>query len=159
MTIYRYRQVDHRVAGRQKTKNESWVDDCQQQLGDWWRVININTTVAAFLTVHWQLTANCGHRLKRWHAACRRHIINYARVVWTGHKYDIAIWRLHVDCRLWTSLAWRSSCTRPLTFSTKIFRRKLNIHDSTAEWVWSADVRDWQTAGALRRPPASPGCE
>jgi len=25
-------------------------------------------------------------------------------------------------------------------------------------YVGSADVRDWQTAGALRRPPASPGC-
>jgi len=24
--------------------------------------------------------------------------------------------------------------------------------------VVSADVRDWQTAGALRQPPASPGC-
>jgi len=22
----------------------------------------------------------------------------------------------------------------------------------------TADVRDWQMAGALRRPPASPGC-
>ena len=28
----------------------------------------------------------------------------------------------------------------------------------TSCMVVSADVRDWQTAGALRQPPASPGC-
>jgi len=32
------------------------------------------------------------------------------------------------------------------------------VPDNKFTQVESADVRDWQTAGALRRPPASPGC-
>jgi len=38
------------------------------------------------------------------------------------------------------------------------YQQEMYIVMASTGTMGSADVREWQMAGALRRPPASPGC-